>query len=120
MKRLCTSSLIVAIIVKLHTITKSWSPLDMYKRLESGVNSKPTFTKAFTNSVHSSLLQSDLIVALAGTRCGIVLDPLSNSLPSDLSPSGLWEPGPVLKNDEIYQGYSERFALKFPAQCQVV
>ena len=61
-----------------------------------------------------------VMVALTGTRYGLVLDPLSNSFPSDLSPSGLWELGPVLENDEIYQGYSERFALKFPVQCQVV
>ena len=61
-----------------------------------------------------------MIVALVGTKCGSVLNTLSNSLPSDFSPSGLWEPGPVLENGEIYQGYSERFALKFPAQYQVV
>ena len=61
------------------------------------------------------------VVAVAGIRCGgPVLDPLSNFLLSDLSPSGQWEAGPVLENDAIYQGYSERFALKFPAQCQVV
>ena len=60
------------------------------------------------------------MVALAGTKQCFVLDPLSNCLPSDLSPSGLWERGPVLVNDEIYRGYSERLSLKFPAQCQVV
>ena len=60
------------------------------------------------------------MVTLAGTMCGLVLGPLSNSLSLDLSPSGLWEPGPVVQHDEIYQGYSEQLALKFPAQCQVV
>ena len=81
------------------------------------LESRLVLTKGFTNNVH--IPDGKVMVALAGTKCGSVLDPLSNSLPSDLSPSGLWEPGPVLKNDQIYQGYSERFALKFPAQSQV-
>ena len=62
----------------------------------------------------------ELMVAMMGTRYGPVLDPLSNSLLSDLSPCGLWEPGPVLKNDELSQGYSEQFPLKFLSQHQVV
>ena len=62
----------------------------------------------------------ELNFALASTRCCLVLDSLSNSLPSDLFPSDLRELGPILKNDKIYQGYSEQLALKFPSHCQVV
>ena len=60
-----------------------------------------------------------MMITLAGTRYGLVIDPLTN-FPSDLNPSGLWEPGPALENNEIYQGYSERFALKFSAHRQVL
>ena len=38
---------------------------------------------------------------------------------SDLTPNGVWEVGSVLEDDEIHQGYSERFLLKFLAYCQV-
>ena len=99
---LCGSSILVAIIVQ-------W-----YIRLQG----RPVLVEEFTNNVN--VPDSELMVALVDTRCGLVLYPFLNSLFSDLSPSGLWEPGPVLENDEIYQGYSERFSHKFPAQCQVV
>ena len=84
------------------------------------VQSRPVLVEGFGNNVH--VPGSELMVVLVGTRYSSVLNPLSNSLPSDLFPNGLWEPGPILENDhdEIYQGYSERFAFKFPAQCQVV
>ena len=72
------------------------------------------------NAIWLHVPDGELIVALAGTTYGPVLDPLSNSLPSDLSPGGLWEPGPVLKNDGISQGYSEQFPLKFPSQHKVI
>ena len=31
----------------------------------------------------------------------------------------MWEVGAVLEDDEIYQGYSDRFLLKFLDRCQV-
>ena len=37
----------------------------------------------------------------------------------DLSPNGVLEVGAVFEGDELYQGYSDRFLLKFPAHCQV-
>ena len=82
------------------------------------LESRPVLVEGFANNVH--VPDGKLMVGLAGTTDGPVLDPLSNSLPSGLSPNGLWEPGPVLKYDEISQGYSEQFSLKFLSQCQVV
>ena len=81
------------------------------------LESRPVLVEGFSNNVHVS--DVELIVALAGARFSSVTDPLSNSLSSDLSPNGLWEPGPVLEDYEIYQGYNDRFTLKFPVQCQV-
>ena len=46
-------------------------------------------------------------------------NPLSNSLPSVLSPNGLWELSAVIKGQEIYQGYGERLAHKFLANSEV-
>ena len=65
------------------------------------------------------VLHSEGMVALGVTWHDAVLDPLSNSLSSDLSPSGLWEPGLVLEGDDIYPGYSERFSVKFPPLHEV-
>ena len=82
------------------------------------LEARPAFVEGFTNNMHFP--DNELTVALADTRCGLVLYPSLNSFLSDLSPSGLWNRGPVLEDDEIYQGYGERLALKFPAQCKVV
>ena len=82
------------------------------------LESRLVLTEGLSNSVH--VPAGYMMAALAGIWHGSVVCPVSNCIPSDLSPNGLWKPGVVLEGDEIYQGYSERFSLKFPAQCQVV
>ena len=59
------------------------------------------------------------VIALCqGLYSALCIDILHNPF-SDLSPNGVWEVGAVLEGDEIYQGYSDRFLLKFLEQCQV-